>query len=188
MMPSVASPKVDISVALTIGGWMTENELLWLATQACFRQKIVEFGSFHGRSARALADNLSEGGHLWCVDPWTGSYKHENGMEVPINTYVMPIFVENLKDRINEGKVTPVRQFSYNFSLQNPVDMVFIDGDHRYETVVKDIKKAFELLRPSGLICGHDYGEKGWPGVKRAVTELIGEVEVIDTIWHTLKS
>jgi predicted O-methyltransferase YrrM len=78
--------------------------------------------------------------------------------------------------------------FSYQFSLPYKIDMVFIDGDHRYETVVKDIKKAFELLKPGGLICGHDYDHPNWPGVKQAVDEYVGNVEIEGTIWFKEKS
>ena len=188
-MPSVVQPKVDISQALTIGGWMSEDELLWLATQASSRKYIVEFGSLHGRSARAMADNMCQDGQLWAVDPWKGEYYNENGDAMSIvNTYAMPYFIKNLQDHVDAHRVHAVRQFSYLFSLPLKVDMVFIDGDHRYETVVKDIKKAFELLRPGGLICGHDYDHPTWPGVKQAVTELVGPVEVVGTIWHALKS
>jgi len=167
---------------------MSLDELLWLATQALERQFIVEFGSFHGRSARAIADNMMPEGKLWCVDPWKGDYKFEDGNVIPITTYVMPDFVHNLQDHIDSGRVLPVRNFSYNFKPSFQVDMVFIDGDHRYDTVVKDIKRAYELLRPGGLICGHDYDHPSWPGVRQAVTELVGPVEIVDTIWHTVKS
>ena len=181
------SATVDISKALAIGGWMSERELLWLATQASQRSLIVEFGSLHGRSSRALADNMRPG-KLWCVDPWAGEYYQEDGTPVPLSTYVMPYFVQNMQDHIDEGRVIPFRQFSYRFSLPFKVDMVFIDGDHRYETVVKDIKKAYELLKHGGLICGHDYGHPAWPGVKQAVTEWVGPVGVEQTIWFALKS
>lgn len=180
----VASP--DIVRASTIGGWMSEGELLWLATQAQSRKLIVEFGCLHGRSTRAMADNNK--GVIWAVDPWAGDYYQEDGSQINISTYVMPYFIYNLNDHIKTQHVIPVRKFSYQFSLDWPVDMVFIDGDHRYETVVKDIKKAYELLRPGGLICGHDYGHPMWPGVKQAVDELVGTVQIEGTIWSAIKS
>jgi predicted O-methyltransferase YrrM len=184
-MPNVAS-QVDISKALAIGGWMAENELIWLATQALERKLIVEFGSLHGRSTRAMADNNK--GVIWAVDPWAGDYYNEEGNAIPITTYVMPYFIYNLNDHVKTQHVIPVRKFSYQFSLDWPVDMVFIDGDHRYETVVKDIKKGYELLRTGGLICGHDYGHPSWPGVKQAVDELVGTVQIEGTIWSAIKS
>lgn len=165
---------------------MSERELLWLASRAQEFSDIVEFGSLHGRSTRALADNTV--GRVWAVDPWGAEYLYEDGSKAPVNTYVMPYFCLNLKDHIDTGHVIPVRGFSYSFFLPHKVDMVFIDGDHRYETVIRDIKKAHELVRNNGLICGHDYGHTKWPGVERAVNELIGKVEVEDTIWWTLKS
>lgn len=186
-MPSVVQPKVDISRALTIGGWMSENELLWLATQALSHQYIVEFGSLHGRSSRAMADNMAKFGKMWCVDPWRGDTYTADGKET-ISTYCMPYFIQNLKEYVDSHRVIPVREFSYRFSLPHKVDMVFIDGNHNYDVVVKDIKKAYELLRPGGLICGHDYDHPSWPDVKKAVTELVGPVGVVDTIWHAIKS
>jgi predicted O-methyltransferase YrrM len=100
----------------------------------------------------------------------------------------MPYFMKNLADHIQSDHVLPVRGFSYSFNLPYKIDMVFIDGDHRYETVVKDIKKAYELLKSGGLICGHDYNHPQWPGVKKAVDELVGPVGVEHTIWHAIKS
>jgi hypothetical protein len=58
-------------------------------------------------------------------------------------------------------------------------DLVFIDADHTYEGVMKDIKAALPLVAPGCWIGGHDYGDhvksvvKGLQvGVKRAVDEL----------------
>lgn len=188
-MTSVATT-VDISRALAIGGWMSNEELLWLATHAQTHNRIVEFGSLHGRSTRALADNNK--GTIYAVDPWCGAYKTDDGRVVEnIDTNVYPYFYHNLKDHIDKGHVVPVRGFSYNLSLPDCVDMVFIDGDHRYETVVKDIKKAIELTKPGGLISGHDYGHLQWPGVNRAVDEIFGDnVRLLEGtfIWWTLKS
>jgi len=179
---------VDIEKAQSIGGWMNDFELLWLATQARERLHIVEFGSLLGRSARALADNNPSTGRIWCVDPWAGDYYTEEGNPIPISTYVMPEFVKNLLDHVQTGHVVPVRMFSYQFSLPYQIDMVFIDGDHRYETVVRDIKKAYELLKPGGLICGHDYDHPNWPGVKQAVIEYCNDFKVEETIWYQIKS
>ena len=177
---------VDISKALDIPGWMSNGELLWLAERAQEYDLIVEFGSFHGRSARALADNISEFGTIWCVDPWAGEYK---GVEPPINTFCMPDFIKNLNDHINCGRVVPIRGYSHLFKLPIQVDMVFIDGDHRYESVLKDIDKAIELVRPGGLISGHDYDHKDWMGVTKAVDEKFPTgIQTKENIWWIQKS
>lgn len=178
----VTASQIDISRALVTPGWMSERELIWLATKARDCKIIVEFGSYLGRSTRAMADNCE--GIVYAVDPWSGKYQTDDGAELmDVNTYVMPFFLNNLEDHVESGKVVPKRGYSYNFKLEVAADMIFIDGDHRYETVVKDIHKAIELLGNRGLICGHDYNHPIWPGVKKAVDQLLGKVEVEDTIW-----
>lgn len=176
----------QISNALKIPGWMSERELIWLGKMAQNCQTIVEFGSYLGRSTRALADNCE--GRIWAVDPWNGDYFLEDGNKLDVvNTYVMPIFIENLRNHIIVGKVFPTRNFSNNFDLPFEVDMVFIDGDHRYTTVQKDIQKAIKLVKKGGIISGHDYNFSTWPGVKKAVDETFKDVKVEETIWWTIK-
>lgn len=44
-------------------------------------------------------------------------------------------------------------------SLQKKFDLVFIDGDHHYESVLSDTKNAFSLLKDEhSVIVWHDYG------------------------------
>ena len=167
---------------------MSDRELVWLATMVKDCDNIVEFGSFHGRSTRALADNAPPTARIWAVDPWNGDMIAEDGSTLDqVNTFVMPQFIKNLWDHIDAGKVIPKRGFSCNFKAPVVMDMVFLDGDHRLEVVRKDIPRALDMLRIGGIICGHDYGHPGWPGVKQAVDELLSNVQVEDTIWWTLK-
>lgn len=176
---------VDISKAQQIAGWMSDGELLWLAQQASQSKTIVEFGSFHGRSTRALGDHCING-RVWAVDPWNGEYPTVRGdVAATVNTFVYPQFCRNLQDLIASGRVVPHRGFSWSFHLPYQVDMVFIDGDHRYEIVLKDIDRALELVKPGGIISGHDYT---WPTVKQAVSEKFGTVMEHETIWWTIRS
>lgn len=174
---------IDISKALQIPGWMSHGELLWLAKRASECERIVEFGSFHGRSTRALADNIKDGGRIWAVDPWSGDYP---GIIPPVNTFCMPEFISNLSDHVSSGRVIPIRAYSHDFFLPEKVDMVFIDGDHRFMPVIRDIVKARSLIADDGIICGHDYNQP-FPEVVDAVNKMFSDVEVEDTIWWTRK-
>ena len=63
-------------------------------------------------------------------------------------------------------------------------DLIFLDAGHQYQSVVEDIKAWFPLIKKDGFLTGHDYGEKHYPGVEKAVNKLFGdEVIVIDTVW-----
>jgi predicted O-methyltransferase YrrM len=55
------------------------------------------------------------------------------------------------------------------------VDMVFVDGGHMYHEATGDITIWLANLKPQGIIAVHDFEktEKIWPGVDRAVRELL---------------
>lgn len=60
------------------------------------------------------------------------------------------------------------------------LDFVFIDANHTYEACRADVLAWLPKVKPSGFICGHDYENPNYPtwGVKRAVEEVLGNVEV----------
>lgn len=53
------------------------------------------------------------------------------------------------------------------------VGMIYIDCGHEYESVRDDLVHWPAKLLPGGIICGHDYGCRDWPGVKKAVDEFV---------------
>ncbi len=62
----------------------------------------------------------------------------------------------------NATNITQVYANSLSFdfqSLNKKFDLIFVDGDHSYETVKSDSAKVFELLRnDDSMIVWHDYG------------------------------
>lgn len=50
-------------------------------------------------------------------------------------------------------------------------DFVFLDADHTYEGVSRDIEAWLPKIRPGGMMLGHDFNLKDFPGVVRAVDE-----------------
>jgi predicted O-methyltransferase YrrM len=57
------------------------------------------------------------------------------------------------------------------------LDAVFIDADHAYESVSKDIDAWRPKLKAGGILAGHDFNPD-FPGVVRAVTERFKHWEV----------
>jgi len=55
------------------------------------------------------------------------------------------------------------------FIADNSLDFVYLDGNHDYEFVVKDISLYYPKLKIGGLLSGHDYDYKS---VKKAVDEF----------------
>jgi hypothetical protein len=67
------------------------------------------------------------------------------------------------------------------------LDFVFIDADHRYESVMADLKAWVPKVKEDGTISGHDYNHPRFPGVTKAVVECFGDQHHdvnFDFIWY----
>lgn len=181
--------RIDISNAVDIPGWMSETELFWLAMKARDAHRIIEIGSWRGRSTRAMADNTQ--GIVFAIDTWDDAAvgipgwwttqpteRHETG-------WLWREFCKNMSSCFN---VTTFRmKSSVAAGLMRHsgriFDMIFIDASHDMDSVREDIYSWRPLLAPGGVFCGHDYGHKNCPDVKSVVDALIGKINLIDTIW-----
>jgi len=177
--------KLNISRAKAIKGWMWPVELAWLARKSRSLSRIIEVGSYRGRSARAMLDNSDA--HLWCVDTWNTPSDGKTGI---ISIKDFRAFKVNLKDeeaRVNILKMRSARAAKILLELYGPCsfDMVFIDGGHSYGQVKADILAYTPLVKVGGIISGHDYGT--WPGVAKAVRELVKGFSVVKSIWWATK-
>jgi len=56
-------------------------------------------------------------------------------------------------------------------------DLVFIDAEHDYENMMKYIPTWLPKVSSGGYLTGHDYKQRRFPGVEKAVKEIFGEVE-----------
>lgn len=178
---------MNVARAYTIQGWMSESELRFLAKLASESKLIVEAGCFKGRSTRAMADNTA--GYIHAIDPWDGKYEGEDNARDDARQLlatdpdgIRKEFYINLFEHITSGKVIPHTEKFHHIWIPN-TDMVFIDANHSYEMVKRDILHGIMLLSGGGILAGHDYrGE--WPGVIRAVDEVFGRgIQTEDTIW-----
>lgn len=192
---------INIEKALTVPGFMMPVELEYLAEQASQHQFVVELGSFRGRSARAIADNLPENGTLFCVDPWVPedpslplSKAFAAEMEGKPEDFIWMDFHNNMTGLRNyiSWRMTSVEaasKFSYTQTKfgcngNDKFDMIFIDASHTYVDVLQDIKLFIPLMAPGALMCGHDYDPVYWPGVVKAVNEVFPEARAVaGTIW-----
>jgi predicted O-methyltransferase YrrM len=61
------------------------------------------------------------------------------------------------------------------------VDLIFIDADHSYQGCSRDINAYKNKVKKDGLLTGHDID---YPGVNKAVKELIGTFDVgPNNVW-----
>jgi hypothetical protein len=59
----------------------------------------------------------------------------------------------------------------------NYFDWIYIDGNHLYDYVKKDLEYYYPKVKVGGFITGDDYTEGGWwkGGVKKAVDEFVNK-------------
>jgi predicted O-methyltransferase YrrM len=157
---------------------MRDVELRWIKEQAVKCSFIVEIGSHQGRSTRAWYDHMQPGGRIICIDPWIaskdGRYYHGESDYTCFRNHMM--------DGLAAGRVSMVRGTSDEAVLimephKGQVDLVFIDGDHSGPAVARDIKNYLPLVRPGGIISGHDY-DQSHSGLRRAVDKAFGKQNV----------
>lgn len=78
---------------------------------------------------------------------------------------------------------------SYSYEIANnfidgTINFIYIDGEHSYEAVKRDIELYLPKIKNGGIIAGHDYHEN-WPGVIKAVEEVLGTPNHVhrDSTW-----
>jgi predicted O-methyltransferase YrrM len=181
-----------IERALLIEGTsLPREELEWLAKRSAGHSRIVEIGSYLGRSTAALSDNTT--GTVVAVDVWDDAaqsraevvqarYPHDNGQAR--GGRMFDAFCKNKGTNVTPVQMTSLDAANMFTEQGQQFDMIFIDASHDYESVKNDILAWWPLLTDGGLLCGHDYGRYG---VTRAVDEMISDLSVSGFIWATIK-
>lgn len=159
----------------------------WLGSWAT---NVVEVGSWKGFSTVHLAKNLD--GWIHAVDVWQncGAWWEDFRQRFPVNTgdNLYACFLRHIERTNGIGRVLPYRMPSLTAASMfrdqgRTFDAVFIDADHRYEAVKDDIEAWRQLVRPGGVLAGHDYDSEG---VRFAVDEMIPGVRLADgNVWFT---
>jgi predicted O-methyltransferase YrrM len=84
----------------------------------------------------------------------------------------------------------PIGEDAATAECFGPIDLVFIDALHDYESVKQDIALWWPKVRIGGMLCGHDFNHK-WPGCERAVAESFNLMHIgvaSDSVWFIVKT
>ena len=142
---------------------------------------ILEIGVAYGYHADFLCTVLPNINYVG-VDPYLADYDPEDIFSADVQKLFDEKNPQQAMERLFTvvssnllkfgGRAKLIREKSWlaadEFENQS-LDIVYIDGDHTYEGVLKDLAAWFPKVRRGGIICGDDIG---WPGVRRAVDEF----------------
>ncbi len=176
---------MPLEKAVAITGWTSAEDLKYLASVAKKSYHIAEIGSWQGRSTYQLATNTF--GEVYAIDTWKGSSEHQGMLHEKDSDWLINEFRKNIGGLpVTEFQMSSIDAANLFKKELMKFDLIFIDASHDYENVKADINAWFPLLKENGIICGHDY-DPGWPGVIKAVNELIPKFKVPEntTIWTT---
>lgn len=146
----------------------------WVAQQMTGRKspRLVEVGVYTGQSAAFLGVELVNVGvqdaELFLVDKYTdgGSAEEVLARLSPLSGKV------KLTARANDSSAEAT------WFDDGSLDFVFIDADHRYEGVSRDIDAWAPKVKRGGILAGHDFIDYQDFGVVRAVCERFSRFEV----------
>ncbi|HNZ31953.1 MAG TPA: class I SAM-dependent methyltransferase [Smithellaceae bacterium] len=154
-----------------IKGFLDEREsdyLYQLALKASKKGPCLEIGSYCGKSAVYIGGACKENNAvLFSLDHHRGSEEQQPGQEYfdpdllneqtgLIDT--LPLFRHTLAVFALEDTVIPIvgRSETIGRAWQTPLSLIFIDGSHAYESVLKDYQIWSKHLMPGGYLVFHD--------------------------------
>ena len=155
--------RFDAAALDGIEGWLSEDQArrLWEAARALQPPaRIVEIGSFRGRSTIVLAQAAPEGVEMIAIDPHAGTDRGPQEIETSAVTGESDHerFLANLERAGVRERVRHVRSFSQDAlaEVDGEVDLLYVDGAHRYRPARDDILRWGARVRPGGTMLIHD--------------------------------
>jgi hypothetical protein len=156
-------PQAALDASSAIEGWLSRDQgaRLYVAAQRVPRGgSIVEIGSFRGRSAVILASAAPDGAEIVAIDPHAGGDRGPNEIapQAERGEADNQAFFANLRRAGVDGRVRLVRKMSGEAldDVPGELDLLYIDGAHRYSPASDDIARWGARVRPGGTLLIHD--------------------------------
>lgn len=150
----------------------------------------VEVGVERAVFSKAIMD-IGNVEWLCGVDPWK-AYK---GYRDHVSQDKLDGFYEESLDRMESYNWSPIREFSLMAAtefMDESLDFIYIDANHDYKNVMRDILAWYPKLKKGGVFSGHDYirrkGQADLYDVVDAVNDFARFTGKELTIWRGDKS
>lgn len=129
--------------------WTEDATLAALGCYASQSKVIVESGVYMGASSYMMLRSAPVDVHMWAIDKFMVA-----GTEFVTRRNLSP-WIENGRCEIIVGDSERGGQMLQH--MAGKVDLIFIDDGHAEEDVMRDIRCLKPLLRPGGVMLGHDF-------------------------------
>lgn len=168
-----------VTMCYNIPGQTWPTELCWLYDTFKDSRAHAEIGTYCGRSLLATCGGMKAGSSVLAVDDDSEAFNGQWVSSVRRQTFDLLIPVP-----VTEWRMGSLQAAVQAFDSGMRFDSVFIDACHHYAECSADIQAWRSLIKPGGILAGHDY----WPaytGVMDAVNELVPGFQVVPgtRIW-----
>lgn len=130
----------------------------------------VEIGVCKGVHAESILKTLNIQ-KLWLIDP----YESYGTCDSAFSTKELIQFFLEAKDRLKpyKNRIVWIKKKSEDAinDIPNELDFIYIDGNHDYPFVKKDIERYYPKVKNGGFLGGHDFSMRR-KGVVKAVIEF----------------
>lgn len=153
----------------------------WIAGQTKNDMNFYEIGSFLGGSICTLGQKLKEKNiivKMTAVDNWEFGNISLGHLEM---TSKDKSYYEQFEENVKKCNlsVTPLIGDSIEISKfikNNTIDFLFIDGDHSYPYVKKELDAWIPKMKKDSILAGHDYSSSD--AIRKAVHETFPEDQI----------
>jgi predicted O-methyltransferase YrrM len=146
-----------------VEGWMSPGQAstLYDAARRCpAGGTIVEIGSFRGRSTIVLASAAAPDVSVIAIDPHAGNDRGPQEIDGYADAAAddHAVFLANLERAGVADRVRHIRKFSDDAlaDVDAPIDVLYIDGAHRYGPARADIRDWGARVADGGTMLIHD--------------------------------
>lgn len=164
-----------------VEGWMTDDQArkLWNGARSVRPGgRIVEIGSFRGRSMIVLASAAASDVELVAIDPHAGNDRGPQEIEGFADEAAEDnvVFNANLAAAGVSDRVTHLRMFSDDAiaEVTGDIDLLYIDGAHRFGPARDDIRRWGRKVPEGGELLVHDSFSSVGVTLALAVTMFFG--------------
>ena len=137
--------------------------------------EIAEIGVFKGEFSKFIFNELKPK-KLFLIDLFVGyagsGDKDGNNMQFTHLENEYQLLTEFFSKN-NEVKIHKTTSIDFLNSVgDESLDLIYIDAEHTYESVSKELEISFDKIKKGGHICGHDYVSPRFEGVVKAVDDF----------------
>jgi len=116
----------------------------------------VEIGTHEGSFADHILGS-SNNSILYCIDPYIKYNDYDDAINNSIGDTTYNNTMNRLKSKYGE-RVIFIRKFSEDAvkDIPNDIDFLYIDGNHRYKYVIKELELFYPKVKKNSWIIGDD--------------------------------